>query len=68
MLGENKPKQTQSRLAPSTAVGLKGYLKKQSQFNRSEFCVLRTANRNLKKQSQFMNGQNERKYLYERIL
>jgi hypothetical protein len=31
---KNKPKQTQSRLAPSTAGGLKTYLKKQTQFRK----------------------------------
>ena len=43
-----------------------GYLKKQSQFIRAEYRVQRTAYTNLKKQSQFSQGQNERKYLYER--
>ena len=33
-LGENKPNQTQSQLAPSTAAGLKPNLKKQSQFSK----------------------------------
>jgi hypothetical protein len=32
-------------------------LKKQSQFIRSEYCVLRSARTNLKKQSQFAAGQ-----------
>jgi len=30
---------------------------------RIEYCVMRIAKSNLKKQSQFMKGQNERKYL-----
>jgi len=50
--------------------------KKQSQFkaNLLAFSVLRSADsvkmskRNLKKQTQLSNGQNERKYLHERIL
>jgi hypothetical protein len=38
--------------SPQHCWGLKTYLKKQSQFYRSLFGVLRTATRNLKKQSQ----------------
>jgi len=35
---------------------------------RIEYCVMRIAKRNLKKQTQFAKGRNERKYLYERAL
>ena len=62
---KNKPKQTQSWLAPSTAVGLKTNLKKQSQFveiqvglnscmkgNYEEFCPFRRR-KNKANQSQF---------------
>jgi hypothetical protein len=38
------------------------------QFDRSVFGVQRTATTNLKKQTQFLEEQNERKYLCEKEL
>jgi hypothetical protein len=40
-----------------------GDLKKQSQFIRIAYCVMRIAKRNLKKQSQFAKGKNDVKPL-----
>ena len=51
---KNKANSKPIYLAHSIAGGRKASLKKQSQFIRSECCVMRTAKRILKKQSQFV--------------
>jgi hypothetical protein len=45
-----------------------GDLKKQSQFIRIECCVMRIAERSLKKQSQFAGGQIWRKLFNNKII
>jgi len=65
-LGENKPKQSQfaGEAEPAQAIP-KAFGFEAATRPRPAYCV-KMKKRNLKKQTQFPNGQNERKYLYER--
>ena len=55
---KTKPIQSQTKpilVSPQIFWGLKNNMKKQSQFYRTECCVLRIAKRNTKKQSQLLS-------------
>jgi hypothetical protein len=54
--------------AQGMLIGNKHDLKKQSQLSRTAYCVLRTAKRSLKKQTQFAKGLNKRKHIRYKCL